>query len=189
MSPLKKRLLLIAVFALLIIAGSFYSFWQKNSVQETASSIPSSIPQAAAGESNDFVIYVSGAVNHPGVFRIKQGSRIIDAINQAGGLALGADCSKFNLAQEVKDGMQIQVPANIGPQQESNASKKEKGKININTADKKELDQLPGVGPALAERIIEYRKSNGPFKDIAELKKVSGIGEAKFKQIKDKIGL
>lgn len=188
MSPLKKRLFIIAVLAVLIVAGSFYSFWQKISVQETASSIPSSMSQAVHIANNDLVIYVTGAVSHPGVFKIKSGSRIIDAINQAGGLVPGADCSNLNLAQEVKDGMQIQVPANIGQQQEF-SSKSEKGKININTADKKELDQLPGVGPALAERIIEYRNTNGPFKDITELKKVSGIGDAKYRQIKDKIGL
>jgi competence protein ComEA len=190
MDPMRKRLVLIIILVILIFAGSFYSYWLKNSVTETASSSLTPIVQVAASESNDVVIYVNGAVNQPGVFKIKNGSRIIDAINQAGGLAPGADCSNLNLAQEVKDGMQIQVATNVITRQgDSNSGNKDSGKININTADKNALDKLPGIGPALAERIVEYRKNNGPFRDVSDLKKVSGIGEAKFKNIKDRISL
>lgn len=190
MDALRKRLLVIIISAMLILAGSFYSFWQKNSVSETASSDMSSSSQTAADEGNVVVIYLNGAVNHPGVFKIKNGSRVIDAIDQAGGLAPGADCSNLNLAQEVKDGMQIKVPSQIITQQVHNgSSNQEAGKININSAGKNELDKLAGIGPSLAERIIEYRNNNGPFKEVSDLKKVSGIGEAKFNRIKDKVSL
>lgn len=190
MDAVRKRLLVIIILAVLILAGSFYSFWQKNSVSETASSYLSPSSQAAADEGNLIVIYVNGAVNYPGVFKIKSGSRMIDAINQAGGLATGADCSNLNLAQEVRDGMQIKVPAQVITQQVHNDnSNKQAGKININTAGKNELDKLSGIGPSLAEKIIEYRNNNGPFKEVSDLKKVGGIGEAKFNRIKDKISL
>lgn len=190
MDALKKKLLVIIVAAMLIVVGSSYNFWQKNSVSETASSYMTPSLTDVQENGSVVVIYLNGAVNHPGVFKIKSGSRIIDAIDQAGGLAPGADCSNLNLAQEVKDGMQIKVPAQIITQQVHNdSSDKQSGKININIADKSELDKLAGIGPSLAEKIIEYRNNNGPFKEVSDLKKVNGIGEAKFNRIKDKVSL
>jgi competence protein ComEA len=141
------------------------------------------------------VIYVSGAVNHPGVVKISGGLRIIDAINAAGGLSPEADASKINMAQALKDGMQILVPAQNKVTVETAGKstvldgQRQGNKININSAAKQELDQLPGVGAAMAERIIEYRNNHGGFRNLEDLKKVNGIGEAKFEKIKDKISL
>ncbi len=187
---LKRRLVLIAVLAVVILAGSFYGYWQKNSTPDvTSSGVPVNPIAAENSQESQDVVYVSGAVNKPGVFKLAAGSRVLDAVNIAGGLAPGADSAKINLAQPVSDGMHINVPGNISPGNASgNGGAARSGdKININTADKAELDKLPGVGPAMAQRIVEYRQTNGSFKDIAGLKKVPGIGEAKFNQMKDKI--
>ena len=95
------------------------------------------------------------------------------------------------MAQAVKDGMHIAVPmtADNSPVQASKAAATGGEKVSINQAGKAELEKLPGIGPVLAERIIEYRQSNGLFQDIADIQKVAGIGEAKFKQIASKLKL
>lgn len=113
----------------------------------------------------------------------------MDAVNKCGGLSEAADADSINLAAKVTDGSQIKIPlknaANTaqGETKDNNAG----DKININYADEGELDKLPGVGPAMAKRIIEYRQTQGLFQSIEDLKKVRGIGEAKFTKLKDKI--
>jgi competence protein ComEA len=123
-------------------------------------------------------------------------------VNAAGGLLQGADITKINLALPVKDGMQVHIPGRPpDPQttatnpgypatpaaQPAAKSSPVEAKININTATATELDKLPGVGPALAGRIVEYRSANGPFKEGADLKNVKGLGAAKYEKLKDKI--
>lgn len=184
MNNLQKRLLIILSFVVLIVGFSFYGQWQKEAVAEKTNSEVNAVITEV-----DNVVYVSGLVNYPGVIKVSAGSRVIDVINAAGGLAPGADMSKVNLAQPVKDGMQINVPGSPKSGVATASAAATNGKININTADKIELDKLPGVGPAMAEKIIKYRQENGVFKDIAELKKVRGIGEAKFNRLKDKVML
>ena len=182
MSNLQKRLIIISFFVVLVITISFYTQCQKEAVAETQSSTDN----AQVAKAN-IVVYVSGLVNHPGVVTVTEGSRVIDAINAAGGVAPGADMTKVNLAETLKDGLQIDVPGGAQtPMATVNAAN---GKININTADKTELDKLPGVGPAMAEKIIKYRQDKGLFKEVEELKKVPGIGDSKFNRLKDKVTL
>lgn len=195
MDGLRKKLSIIAVLAIAVLAVSLYSYWQKNHVRETASSgeiTEDSLPVSAASKNEGSVIvYISGAVVQPGVVRVPADARLIDVINAAGGLTQGAVVSQVNLAQAVKDGMHIRIPGDtpaIG-KTATGSHPTSNGKVNINTADEKELDKLPGIGPALAGRIIEYRTANGPFKDITDLKKVSGIGDNKFEKLKDRITL
>ncbi|HHW56891.1 MAG TPA: transporter [Clostridia bacterium] len=133
-------------------------------------------------------VYVTGLVKNPGVYLMKEGERIIDAINKAGGPLEEADLSNINLAQKVKDEQMIKVPKK---EEEaiisfSGMSAKDK-KININTATKEELQTLPGIGPVTAERIIEFRETKGPFKKIEDIMNVPRIGPKMFEQIKDKI--
>ena len=101
-----------------------------------------------------------------------------------------ADSSSVNMAKKLEDGAQVNVrtQANAAPAA-AQAAKGNDGRININTADEKALDELPGVGPATAKRIIEYREANGPFAAPEDLKKVRGIGDAKFEKMKDKIAI
>jgi len=192
----RGKVIFIVVLAILIVTGSFYSFWQKNSVNESTSSGDALVKGAKVAEekTSEIIVYISGAVNKPGVFKLFNNARVIDLVTMAGGLAPEADVSKINMAQLVKDGMHINVVARPvmlgGGDILVNAGKaKASNKININTADKSDLDALPGVGPSLAERIMEYRQANGTFSDINELKKVQGIGPSKFEKMKDKITL
>lgn len=185
MDGLKKHWLVILGLAALIVAGSFWGHWQKTAAPEKTASV---VPTAQPAPDTRPVVYVSGAVNKPGIYRVAPDSRVIDAINAAGGLALGADANRINLAQAIRDGMQVHVPV-VGAPATPASTAAEAGKVSLNAADAGELEKLPGIGPVLAQRIVEYRKTNGPFRDIGELKKVNGIGDSKYNQIKDKITL
>jgi competence protein ComEA len=140
---------------------------------------------------------VSGAVNKPGVVKLPEKARVVDAVNLCGGVLASADAGKINMAQALKDGMQIVVPERLAENSSGNEVQSKaavpagssSNLININTADAKELDRLPGVGPAMAQRIIEYRTTSGAFQAIEDLKKVHGMGGAKFEKLKDKVSL
>ena len=199
---LERKRILVSLIAAVLISASFYGWWRKTSPPETGYLVAKTeVAEAAAKKPAEVVVYVSGMVGHPGLIKVQAGGRVLDAVNAAGGLVQGAELSKINLAQPVRDGMQVHVPGRpleppagnspgypVLPREKSssNATNSE-GKINVNTAEAEELDKLPGVGPALAARIIEYRKANGPFKDGTELKKVKGLAASKYEKIKDKI--
>lgn len=148
-------------------------------------------------------VHVIGEVVSPGVVSLKEGSRIIDAINSCGGKTENADITKINLAYILEDGIQIYVPRldddidNVEYIREGagenvisdNVVQDDKKiiKININTANLDKLQTLPGIGEAMAKRIIEYREENGKFQSIEDIKNVSGIGDSKFEKIKEYI--
>lgn len=138
------------------------------------------------------MIYITGQVKRPGVYAMTAGQRLDDAIKQAGGCSPQADLNRINLAVRVKDeGMYYipavgeEIPADIPALQSGEET--ERGKININTADQKQLESLTGIGPAKAARIIEYREKHGGFKTIEEIMNVSGMGEKTFDNLKDEI--
>ena len=136
----------------------------------------------------EIFVDVTGAVNNPGVYTLTGRSRVIDAIKAAGDSAPGADLSTINLARMLNDGEQIYVDSTVVNSSGQRVSKKvSSGPININRATLRQLDALDGIGPVIAGRIIEYRKKNGSFLTIDDLQKVSGIGAAKFAQIKSKV--
>jgi competence protein ComEA len=135
------------------------------------------------------VVAVEGKVVHPGLVRLPSGSRVADAIAAAGGALPGADLSLVNIAQKVVDGELIVVgvpppPGAAGGTTTSGASVGPATPINLNTATETDLETLPGIGPALAQRIIDYRTQHGGFHSVDELRNVSGIGDAKFAEIK-----
>jgi competence protein ComEA len=156
------------------------------------------IPLETVEELSMVFVDVGGEVNHPMVVEIREGSRVQDAIEAAGGLTDKADISDINRAAVLEDGEKIYVPSIIseedsggstysGGSYSSGASGSTGGKVNINTADSETLQTLNGVGPATAEKIISYRKENGRFKSVEDIKNVSGIGDKTYEKLKDYI--
>ena len=150
-------------------------------------------------ENKTIMVDISGEVVTPGVVKLTEGARIIDAITAAGGKTEDADLSKVNLAYILEDGVQLYIPRyneklekdilqtepGVGIVQEGiNTTSKKDTKVNINTASK---EKLTSIGPETADKIIEHRRKNGKFKTTDEVKKIPGIGENKFKSLKDKI--
>lgn len=141
-------------------------------------------------KAKEIKVYVTGFVKSPGVYTMREGDRIDDAIKMAGGALDGADLSDINLAEKLKDEQMIKVPKigeNYASNDKSSSSNATNGKININTATKEELDTLPGIGEVTAQRIIDFREQHGNFQRIEDIMNVSRIGPKLFEQIKDKI--
>jgi competence protein ComEA len=133
------------------------------------------------------VVHVVGAVRRPGLYRLKEGSRIADAVARAGGATRRADVSLVNLAAPVADGAQVVVPrrtpaaaAGSGAAAEAPA-----GPLHLNTATLEQLDELPGIGPATAQKILDFRDEHGAFTSVDELDAVPGIGPARLEQLRE----
>ncbi len=137
----------------------------------------------AAVVSETVFVFVCGAVANEDVYELDAGSRIQDALSAAGGFLPEADTDAVNLADTVRDGQKIYFPYEgeiIENQEPGTASEQ---KVNLNTATKEELKELPGIGDAKADQIVAYRETNGPFRDIRDIKNVSGIGESIYTRI------
>ena len=156
-------------------------------------------------EKNTIKVHISGAVNNEGIVELEENSRLVDAIEKAGGLKADAYTDEINLAYILEDGEKIhirtkeefekskqenldEVNNNDETVENSNVIKNnKKSKININTATQTELETLPGIGKTTALKIINYRKENGKFKNIESIKDVKGIGDSKYEKIKNLI--
>ncbi len=155
------------------------------------------------------VVHVIGAVPRPGLYEFIEGARVQDAIDAAGGLLTSANVDSINLAALLEDGQQLNIPYKSGSEPVETFSEEPNGEdslelpndnqdepveentdtdlVNINTASLEELDSLPGIGPTIAQRIIDYREENGPFNTIEDIMNVSGIGPSTFEEIQDLI--
>ncbi len=202
----------IAIFAIVIFRWAVTSSAQPLDI-ESASGLSSSSEQGDLAASDTdlasddvdaqaaiamHIVHITGAVVSPGVYEVEEGSRVIDAIEAAGGLATDASSEAINLARVISDGEQIHIPTveevasgqvSVSSGQSSITSTQSTAQslINLNTATEEQLDSLPGIGPVTAANIISYREENGGFSSIEEIQKVSGIGEAKFAQIEELI--
>lgn len=173
---------------------------------ETPAPTASASQSPAVNATSDVTVHVTGEVATPGVYTLPEDARIIDAVDAAGGFGPSADSSALNLAQPLADGVQIIVlatgqeatgfgapsaPENGSAQNGDSASGTSgpTGLVNINTADASELESLPGIGPAIAQRIIDYRTQNGRFSSIEDLDDVSGIGPALMEQLRSRISV
>lgn len=131
------------------------------------------------------LVHICGAVGREGVYKLKPGDRVMDALALAGGPLPSAQVSALNLAEPVKDGQKIVVPARQLVAEPAGAAVG--APVNINTADEKAFDSLPGVGPATAKAMVEYRKTRGPFARPEQIMEVPRFGKSKFERIKDRI--
>ena len=210
--PMYKKVMGALGIILLLVAGiSFYDYQQSS--QAVDLSTVSSDNKEAVSE-RQVAVYVIGEVAKPGVVYVPWEGRVGDAINQCGGLLPTADSSQVNMAATVKDGIEIRVKGktiskdgNMGSQSNqssvegsvaSRASKTgspKQGKnsdsemVNINTADVEGLKKLKGRGPAMAQRIIDYREANGSFQAPEDIMQVKGIGKAKYAKLKEQIAI
>lgn len=193
-----QQYLLVALAAVLVLTASCI-YWRHIASSRQAIIIEPNAAETAPdndyvveAEPKEIVVHVAGAVKQSGVYSLAEGSRVIDAIIAAGQAEAEADLDAINLAQPLVDGQRVWVPKK-GEQAGSNPGGEYvdvsfgTAKVNINTANLVELQTLSGIGPSLAQRIIDFRAQNGPFKQIEDIMNVSGIGEKRFEQLKNHI--
>ncbi|MEU0626735.1 ComEA family DNA-binding protein [Streptomyces sp. NPDC005989] len=159
---------------------------------------PSPGPPPATGPGGHIVVDLSGKVRRPGIRQLPSGSRVADALRAAGGVRAGADLTGLNRARVLMDGEQIVVGAPSGPSTEGGAGgvalgssgvgSSAAGPVSLNTATVEQLDTLPGVGPVLAQHIVDYRAQHGGFRSIDELREVNGIGDRRFADLQPLVG-
>jgi len=186
---LRRRLLLAAVGALaaILLLGRLVL-----SAGTTTQAEPLPPPPAVAAgvtglPSSRVVVDVVGAVRRPGLYRLRQGSRIADAVARAGGATDKADLAQVNLAAPLADGEQVVVPRRGAPGAVGGGSSTgaPAGPVQLSTATLEQLDTLPGVGPATAQKILDYREKHGAFSSVDELDAVPGIGPKRLEQLRE----
>jgi competence protein ComEA len=195
----------LGILAALIVCAAVFWYWRSlpSTVQVVASDASRRLTtEAPVGTSPSpaatVVVDVAGWVRRPGVFELLQGDRVIDAIQRAGGAKPGADLTSVNLAALLTDGEQIVVVkrgsgAASGSSSGSSTSGGDSGAggsgalVNVNTATLDQLESLPGIGPALGQRIIDYREQHGPFRKVEDLLNVSGIGDQRLADMRSKV--
>jgi competence protein ComEA len=185
----QRKAVLIVFVAFIALAFLFFALAQGRDSQPAETAIPAIITPTIPAIAEVLIVDVSGRVRKPGVYSLDKGSRAIDALNLAGGALPGVNLGDINLAHILFDGEQIIVGApRVTYSSGSRSAPKVKAPtaaspLSLNSATLAQLDTLPGIGPVMANRIFAYRKLNGPFTLIDDLKKVSGIGDATFAEI------
>jgi competence protein ComEA len=180
----------LLLIATLVLAGRYLI---RAGAPEAPRSAPIVSERPRAAESSRLVVHVVGAVRRPGLYRLRDGSRIADALARAGGATRKADLTVVNLAAPLADGVQVVVPRRVpaaavaapGPAGQSGAAPA--GPVHLNTASLEQLDALPGVGPVTAQKILDYRQQNGGFASVDELDAVPGIGPARMEQLREAV--
>ncbi|HYH28150.1 MAG TPA: ComEA family DNA-binding protein [Actinomycetota bacterium] len=193
LAGLGRRELLTMVVATVALAGGA-GLWYLRSLPKPVRAIqaPASGPVAgptASPTPASLFVHVGGHVRQPGVYEMRAGDRVIDAIERAGGARDGAELDQLNLAALLVDAQQILVPAKGKPLPAPAAgagtgAQAESDVVNLNTATQEQLETLPGIGEVLAQRILDYRESNGPFRSVDDLTEVSGIGERRLEDLR-----
>ena len=185
-----QRSAVLIVFGGFIAMGAiFFALAQGHNSDPVETIIPTVITPTIPAIAEVLIVDVSGRVRKPGVYSLDKGSRAIDALNLAGGALPGVSLGDINLAHLLFDGEQIIVGApRVSYSSSSRSAPKAKAPtaaspLSLNSATLAQLDTLPGIGPVMANRIFAYRKLNGPFTLLEDLKKVSGIGDATFAEI------
>ena len=209
----ENKKLVIVIIVVLLLTGLFcyFRFRESENVDvfqpEDGIVTNESTNTVEEVEEEMIIVHVSGEVKEPGIVKLKEGERIADAIEKAGGATDDADLSKLNLAYVLEDGVKVRIPKKNEEENAGEYVSEESGEeviqegsveaeentqttskvVNINKANQEELMTLPGIGESTAQKIIDYRKENGNFQTIEDIKNVSGIGDSKFNQIKSLI--
>ena len=206
----KNKIIIIILIVIIVVIAYYYIYFNDNKVDEIYVDEKIEAENLIKDEKNNeteketektekIIVHVSGAVNKEGIVNLPKDSRVINAIEEAGGFKEDAYTKDINFAYKVEDGMKIYVPYNdekeenntiiiqnnFEKQSNINTKENENKKVNINKATQTELETLPGIGPSTAMKIINYRIENGSFKDILEIKNIKGIGESKYENIKE----
>ena len=182
-------IIIIGILIIKIIDNNY----QKDNVDEIK--ITNIVEESDDKSDEKIKVYVTGEVKNQGVIELDEGSRIVDAIEKAGGQTAQANLKNVNLAYSLEAGQKIYIPNINEPSDESSItdndgvvdSEEKESVVNINKASESELQQLKGIGQALASSIVQYREENGKFKAVEDIKNVPGIGENKFENIKENI--
>ncbi|WBB57643.1 ComEA family DNA-binding protein [Verrucosispora sp. WMMD573] len=206
--PGRRGVRALAAVAVLVVLVAAIWAWQSRPelepvVAETGAAVTSD-PSVVAGDepakpetesTGELVVAVAGKVRRPGLVRLAAGARVADALHAAGGALPGVDVAMLNPARRISDGelILVGVPAppgaavgagsGAGPAPDGGPGTV--GRVNLNTATSAQLETLPGVGPVLAQRIVEYRDQHGGFRSVGDLRQVTGIGDARYEQLKD----
>ena len=207
--PGRRGVRALAVVAALVVLGAAGWAWQSRPKAEpvVTATGPSTLPSGATPDparapgpgtgAGELVVAVAGKVRRPGLVRLPAGARVADALEAAGGALPGVDVALLNLARKVNDGELILVGVTAPPGADGQSRvgvggapgpggpAAGGGKVNLNTATLAQLDALPGVGPVLAQRILDHREQQGGFRSVSDLRKVDGIGDARYEDLKD----
>lgn len=177
-----------AVAVVVVLVAGFLAWRSRPRVDEVVAgpvvAVSGPAPAGSAAGAGELVVAIGGKVRRPGLVRLPAGARVADALEAAGGAQPGVDVAPLNLARKVVDGELIMVGA-PAPVTAGAAPGTAGGLINLNTATLGQLDTLPGVGPVLAQRILDTRDAQGGFRAVTDLRKVDGIGESRYEQLKD----
>jgi len=185
------RRALAAVAAAVVLGAALLAWWSRPQPEPVSPIAVATTAPPAPTTPAELVVAVSGMVHEPGLVRLPPGARVADALEAAGGPLPEADLDHLNLARKVTDGELITVgippPAGdpAGSSGPAGAAGPAGALVNLNTATQAELETLPGIGPALAQRIIDYRTQHGAFQSVDELRQVSGIGEVRFAELRE----
>ena len=182
----RTQLALVAVplLALLAVAGSRLAGVGAN---EGPSAVPplAQVDAEASEAAPRLFVYVVGAVRRPGLFRLKEGARVADALGRAGGPTRRADLTAVNLAAPLADGQQVIVPRRGPSGAVASGATAPGAKVSLASATVEQLDALPGIGPVTAQKIVDWRTTHGPFRSVDDLDDVPGIGPARVEQLRD----
>ena len=191
-------LVLVSVLlALLVLVGPRLARTGTSSAPEIVAPLePTATPDSIASHAGrvQLVVHVVGAVRRPGLYRLREGARVADAVERAGGATHRAELAALNLAAPLVDGIQVLVPRRARatgatlPEAEADLGVAAAGgglKPSLATATAEELDELPGVGPITAQKILDYRAEHGPFRSVDDLDAVPGIGPTRVEQLRD----
>jgi competence protein ComEA len=194
--PRQLAALGLALVALLVLGGWYVSRGGPAAAPAAAPAIAVTDDGGGGGAAGGSVIvHVAGAVREPGVYRMRAGARVDDAVGRAGGATARADLTQVNLAAKVEDGRQIVVPRRVPAPAAGGAAAGGGGSapaqpgvpLNLNTATLEQLDELSGIGPATAQKILDYREEHGGFGSVEELGQVPGIGDVRLASLREQV--